>query len=141
MANLNRIILVGRLTADPETKTTMDGVPMAKFRLAVERQPQSGTDFIDIIAWRREAEVCNNYLKKGKLVLVEGRIQIRSFEDQTGQRRWATEVVARNVQMLDKSNVQSPTSPEGKEKATLDIGHEVRDDAADGSELGSDLPF
>ncbi len=139
MANLNRIILIGRLTADPEARTTMEGIPMAKFRLAVGRQQQSGTDFFDIIAWRRTAEICSDYLKKGSLVLVEGRIQIRSFEDQTGQRRWATEIVARNIQMLDKSNVQRPMSP--APEATLDIEQEALGENVDDADLESDLPF
>ena len=101
MANLNRIILVGQLVADPEVRSTLDGVPMAKFRLAVNR-PFGGTDFIDLVAWRKEAEVSGQQLSKGQLVLIEGWIQVRSFEDQTGQRRWATEVVARMIQTLDK---------------------------------------
>ena len=131
MANLNRIILIGRLTADPEARTTMDGIPMAKFRLAVNRQRQSGTDFVDVIAWRRAAEVCSDYLKKGILVLVEGRIQIRSFEDQTGQRRWATEVVARNVQMLDKAQAAETRNPQPESSEEL-VGD---------TDLESDLPF
>jgi single-strand DNA-binding protein len=99
---------------------------MTKFRLAVDRQQGvSGVDFMDIIAWRRLAEVCSDRLKKGQLVLVEGRIQIRSFEDQTGQRRWATEIVARDVQMLDKPKV-APS---------------VLDESVDDIELASDLPF
>ncbi|MFC1637481.1 single-stranded DNA-binding protein [Candidatus Margulisiibacteriota bacterium] len=126
MANLNRIILVGRLTADPEGRSTMDGIPMTKFRLVVAR-PFGGTDLIDVIAWRKAAETCSQYLKKGKLALVEGRIQIRSFEDQAGQRRWATEVVARNVSMLDKSPVEN-NQPAGEE-------------AVEDADLASDLPF
>ena len=132
MANLNRIILVGRLTSDPEARTTLDGLPMTKFRLAVGRQQQSGTDFIDVIAWRRLAEVCGDHLKKGQLVLVEGRIQIRSFEDQTGQRRWATEVVARNMQMLESSRIsKQETENRGAESEGF----------VDDSELADDLPF
>jgi single-strand DNA-binding protein len=104
---------------------------MAKFRLAVNRQRQSGTDFVDVIAWRRAAEVCSDYLKKGILVLVEGRIQIRSFEDQAGQRRWATEVVARNVQMLDKSQVAETQNPQP----------ETNEELVDDTGLESDLPF
>jgi single-strand DNA-binding protein len=115
---------------------------MAKFRLAVDRQAgggrDNGTDFIDVVAWRRLAEICGDYLKKGRLVLVEGRIQIRTFEDQTGQRRWATEVVARNMTMLERSNVQSPKS---EAKETLDIGHEALDENVDDSDLAGDLPF
>jgi single-strand DNA-binding protein len=132
LANLNRIILVGRLTSDPEARTTLEGLPMTKFRLAVGRQQQSGTDFIDVIAWRRLAEVCSDNLKKGQLVLVEGRIQIRSFEDQTGQRRWATEVVARNMQMLERSGI--------RKQETGDRAAEP-EEFVDDSELADDLPF
>lgn len=138
MANLNCIILVGRLTSDPEARVTLDGLPMTKFRLAVERQ-QGGTDFFDVIAWRRLAEICSDYLKKGQLVLVEGRIQIRTFEDQTGERRWVTEVVARNMRMLEKSQVASPGSQ------VEDTGPETQDltpeEFVDDSDLLSDLPF
>lgn len=143
MANLNRIILVGRLTADPEGRSTADGTAVTKFRLAVDR-PVSGvkrednTDFIDVVTWQRLAEVCVQYLKKGRLVLVEGRIQNRSFEDQTGQRRWVTEVVARNMTMLD---VQSPKSKvDDSVAATLDVGHSD-EEFIDDSGLESDLPF
>jgi len=114
MANLNRIILVGRLTSDPEARFTVDGTPMTKFRMAVDRFQKEGlppsADFIDIVSWRRLAEVCGQYLKKGQLVLVEGRIQIRSFNDESGQRKWATEVVARNMQMLEKAKTAQPSS-------------------------------
>ena len=130
MAGLNRIILVGRLTADPEGRSTMEGFPMTKFRLEVDRpQGMSGADFMDIITWRGLAENCSGRLKKGHLVLVEGRIQIRSFEDQTGQRRWATEIVARNVQLLEKPSASSSGAPEAFDESVEDI------------ELASDLPF
>jgi len=103
VASLNKIIIVGTLTSDPETRLAMDGVSVTKFKMTVSSFP--GTDqsvnFIEIIAWRKLAEVCGQYLKKGKLVLVEGQLHIRSYEDQGGQRKWATEVVANNMQMLD----------------------------------------
>ena len=141
MANLNRIILIGRLTADPEVRSTMDGLPMAKFRLAVGRPASQGaTDFIDIVAWRRVAEVCGEYLRKGLLVLVEGRIQNRSFEDQTGKRRWVTEVVARNVEMLEKSNAPLD-SARGPKSSTRDVGQMTEDELVDDESLASDLPF
>lgn len=106
---------------------------MTKFRLAVDRQQGvSGTDFMDIITWRRLAEVCSDRLKKGQLVLVEGRIQIRSFEDQTGQRRWATEIVARNVHMLEKTSAESSGSHRAEE---------AFDESVEDIELSSDLPF
>ncbi len=131
MANLNRIILVGRLTADPEARSTMEGLLMAKFSLAVNR-PFGGTDFIDIVAWRKEAEICRDYLKKGQMILVEGRIQVRSFEDQAGQRRWATEVVARSIQMMEKSQSQAEHQP-----VQVATNNEPEDDLG----LAEDLPF
>ncbi len=134
MANLNRIILVGRLTADPESRSTMDGLPMAKFRLVVNR-PQGGSDFIDIVAWRRLAEVSADQFKKGKLVLVEGQIQIRTFDDQAGQRRWVTEVVARNLQLLEQS--QSAAQEPAASSMPTDQNEEVVDDSG----LAGDLPF
>jgi len=112
----------------------MDGLPMAKFRLAVNR-PQGGSDFIDVIAWRRLAEISADKFKKGKLVLVEGRIQIRTFEDQTGQRRWATEVVARNLQLLEQS--QGGTQESQSIGVPVDQEEEVLDDSG----LAGDLPF
>lgn len=118
MANLNRIILVGRLTVDPEARTTLEGNPFTRFTLAVDRPPRADgskeTDFIPIVTWRNLAEVSGKYLKKGRLVLIDGWVQIRNFEDQTGQRKWVTEVVARNMKMLDKSGeaVASDLTPE-----------------------------
>ncbi|MFH1709936.1 MAG: single-stranded DNA-binding protein [bacterium] len=104
MANLNRIILVGNLTNDPEVRFTVEGVQVAKFQLAVDRFVQEGApkqvDYIDIVAWRRLAEICGQSLKKGKTALVEGRIQVRTFENESGVRKWATEVVARSIKLL-----------------------------------------
>ncbi len=132
MANLNRIILIGRLTADPETRNTTDGLPMAKFRLAVNRI-QNGTDFIDVIAWRGLAEVCGDLLKKGSLALIEGRIQNRAFEDQSGQRRWVTEVVARSMQVMEKKG--------GQTQAAEPTPSVEAEEAVDDADLASDLPF
>ncbi len=103
----NRIVLVGRLTADPELRYTPSGVPVANFRLAVDRQMknQAGekeTDFINIVLWRQQAEFAANYLNKGRLVLIEGRLQIRNWTTQDGQRRTTAEVVGNNVQGLDR---------------------------------------
>lgn len=107
MASLNRIILAGKLAADAEARATLDGMAMTKLHLVVERRPglgqpaplQSGADAIDVIAWRNVAEACSE-LKRDQVVLVEGRIQVRSFNDQSGQRRWVTEVVANDVYSL-----------------------------------------
>ncbi len=134
MANLNRIILVGRLVADPEARSTVNGLPVAKFKLAVNRSQGAGTDLIEVVAWRGLAESCADFCRKGQLVLVEGSIQVRSFEDQTGQRRWATEVVARELRMLEKSSVNAKAQTPGAE-----AGHD--EEAVDDSDWGSDLPF
>lgn len=104
MAALNKIILIGRLTADPELRYTPSGAPVANFTIAVDRKfsKNDETDFIPVVAWRRLAEICNEFLFKGKLVAVEGRLQTRSYEDREGQRRKAFEVVADEMQMLDR---------------------------------------
>lgn len=103
---LNKIILIGRLVRDPELKYTTNGVAVTKFTLAVDRPQfnkdrEKETDFIDIIVWQKLAEVCANNLGKGRLVAVEGRLQIRSYDDSQGIRRKAAEVVAETVKFLD----------------------------------------
>ena len=100
--SFNKVILVGRLTRDPEIKYTPQGTQLAKFGLAVNRtfNKNDETDFFNIVAWQKLAEICGNYLKKGSLVLIEGEIQTRKYETQDGQKRTAFEIVARNMQML-----------------------------------------
>ena len=103
---MNKVILIGRLTRDPELRYTSSNIPVATFALAVDRPftSQSGereTDFINIVVWRKQAENCKNYINQGSQVAVEGRIQTRNYEDQNGQKRYVTEVVADNVQFLD----------------------------------------
>lgn len=103
MASMNKIILIGRLTADPEFRYTPNGAPVSNFSIAVDRKfsKNDETDFIAIVAWRRLAEICNEFLHKGKLVAIEGRLQTRSYEDKDGNRRKAFEVVADEMEMLD----------------------------------------
>ncbi len=103
---LNRVILIGRLTRDPELRYTGSGLPVATFNLAVDRpftnqQGEKETDFIRIVAWRKLAETCANNLGKGRLVAVEGRLQIRNYEDKDGVKRQAAEVIAETVKFLD----------------------------------------
>ena len=107
---LNRIVLIGRLTRDPELRYVPSGHPVASFTLAVDRpfvnqQGERGTDFIDVVAWRRLAEQVTQHLNKGRLVAVEGRLQIRSYETQDGQKRKVAEVVADGVRFLDRKAV------------------------------------
>ena len=108
--NYNKVILAGRLTRDPEiryTPTTGDAV--ANFTLASNRpfknaQGDYDADFVPIVVWRKKAEAVGNYLKKGSIALVEGRLQVRTYEDKEGQRRWITEVVADRVEFGPRKN-------------------------------------
>ena len=108
----NRIILVGRLTRDPELRATPDGVSVVRFRLAVDRGMRAGeerqTDFFDIVAFRQLADTVANYTTKGRLVLVEGKLQTRSYTDREGNRRKAYEVVADTVRFLERLREGEP---------------------------------
>ncbi len=127
---LNRIILIGRLVKEPELRYTPNGIPVATFRLAVDRpftNTQTGqreTDFIDLVTWRKLAETCAQHLGKGRLVAVEGRLQIRSYETQDGQKRRAAEVVADNVQFLDRPKESGGQS--GPAPAAYGAGNDVK---------------
>ncbi|MBU5214381.1 single-stranded DNA-binding protein [Heyndrickxia oleronia] len=109
---LNRTILVGRLTADPQLRFTPSGAAVATFTLAVNRtftnqQGEREADFINCVVWRKPAENAANYLKKGSLAGVDGKLQTRSYEGQDGKRVYVTEVVAESVQFLEPKNNQS----------------------------------
>jgi len=104
---LNRVVLIGRLTRDPEMKYTPAGVAVAQMGIAVQRFTKNETgdydvDFFDVVAWRRSAEFAANYLKKGRLVSVDGRLQTRSWVAQDGSKRKAVEIVADNLEGLDR---------------------------------------
>jgi single-strand DNA-binding protein len=106
---LNRVILIGRLTRDPEMRYTPSGVAVTQFTLAVDRPFTSSSgereaDFIPIVVWRQLAETCANYLRKGRLAAVEGRIQVRHYDNNEGRRVYVTEVVADNVRFLEPPN-------------------------------------
>jgi single-strand DNA-binding protein len=134
---LNRVVLIGRLTKDPELRYTPNGVAVASFTLAVDRtyknaQGDRETDFIPCVVFRQLAELCANYLSKGKLAAVDGRIQVRTFEGQDGQRRWVTEVLGENVRFLSPKDNTNTGSSAGSD----DFGsfaHEVS--------LDDDIPF
>ncbi|MFT5170793.1 MAG: single-strand DNA-binding protein [Candidatus Marinamargulisbacteria bacterium] len=110
----NKAFLIGRLTRDPETRVTTSGITLSRFTVAIDRfqKKDSGekeADFIRVVTWRRLAEICGQYLKKGKLVAVEGRLQIDSYE-KDGQTKTSAEIVADNVRMLDRvtQDVEAP---------------------------------
>lgn len=115
---LNRVVLVGRLTRDPELRYTPAGIAVTQFTLACDRQySQNGekeADFIPIVTWRQTAEACANYLRKGRLTAVEGRIQIRNFENNEGRRIYVTEVIADNVRFLERAQHEGPRYEEDK---------------------------
>lgn len=133
---LNRSILIGRLTKPPELRYTQTGIAVASFTLAVDRPFQKDkereADFIPVVVWRATAEACANHLDKGNLVAVEGRIQVRNYENNEGRRVYVTEVIADNVRFLEtkRQNQAAPTNddPFADDGKSIDI-----DD--------SDLPF
>jgi single-strand DNA-binding protein len=112
--NLNKVVLCGRLTADPELKQTQSGIAVVSFTLAVNRryqakatdgaQAQQQADFISVVAWRQTAEFISRYFRKGSSLCITGSIQTRSWQDQQGQKRYATEVVADEAMFVDSKN-------------------------------------
>lgn len=106
---MNKVILVGNLAADPESRTTQSGVSQCTLRLAVQRRfaNQQGVreaDFFTIICWRQTADFCARYLSKGRKIAVEGSLQTRSYDAQDGSKRYVTEVIADNVEFCDSRN-------------------------------------
>jgi single-strand DNA-binding protein len=107
MASLNKAILIGRLGGDPVKRYTPSGQPVVTFRLATtenwtnrEGQKEQRTEWHNIVVWGKLADICDQYLSKGRLVYIEGRIQTREWEDREGNRRWTTEIIANQMQML-----------------------------------------
>lgn len=122
---LNKIILVGRLTRDPELRKTGNGTAVTSFTLAVDRdyKPQDGereTDFIDVVAWRSTAEFVFKYFSKGRMAVVEGRLQIQDWTDKDGNKRRSYEVLAENIYFGDskrsESDTPKPTEPGGNQE-------------------------
>lgn len=116
----NKATLIGRLVKDPDVRYTPSGIPVARFTVAINRPVRNKenkpmADFIRVVAWRRLAEICSQYIFKGKLIAVEGRLQVEKYERSEGQKESIYEVVADNIQMLDK---KSP-SGEGMAKEEL----------------------
>lgn len=109
---MNKVILVGRLTRDPEVRYTQSGTAVATFTLAVDRRfakrdandGRPTADFIPIVAWRKLAEICGNNLVKGRRIGVEGSMQVRSYDAQDGSKRYVTEVIADDIEFLDSKN-------------------------------------
>ena len=114
MSGLNQVVLIGNLARDPELRYTPDGTPVTSFTIAVNRpfvnrQGEREADFVPIVVWKKQAETCSEYLMKGSQVAVEGRLQVRNYEDKDGIRKWVTEVVARRVDFLQRLKKQFPS--------------------------------
>ncbi len=107
----NLVVLTGRLTADPELKTTPNGIPVTTFSIAVNRSYRAGeeqqTDFINIVAWRQRAEFISKYFKKGSMIGIEGSIQTRRYQDKNGNNRTAFEVVVNNAQFVESKRTDN----------------------------------
>lgn len=143
---VNKVILVGRLGRDPETRFTASGTPVTNFSVATDEvwggrdggERQTRTEWHNIVAWSRLAEICGQYLQKGKLVYIEGRLQTREWEDRDGNKRRTTEVVATEMKMLSsrsESNDREPVAvgeagPSTRGNSSMDSG--ITDD---------DIPF
>ncbi len=124
MGGLNRSILAGRLTADPETRYTDKEVAVTSFSLAInwKNKNGNGVDFINCVAWGNLAKICGEYLKKGRMVAVEGRLQIKSYKDKKGQNRTSTEVVVENMQMLDSKFYKAASkASEEKQEEVVEV--------------------
>lgn len=129
MAGLNRVVLIGNLTRDPELRSTPSGVPVTTLGLAVNRrwtnkvgERVESTDYFNIVAWSKLAELCSQYLKKGSPIAVDGRLQSRSWETEEGQKRSKVEIVAENIQFLGRREASSTfedTSLPSENKARL----------------------
>jgi single-strand DNA-binding protein len=137
---LNSVVLIGRLTKDPDLRYTQSGKAVATIRLAVDRgttnpSGEKEVDYCDVVVWDKQAETVSNYLQKGRLVAVQGRLQVRTYETQEGQKREKAEIVANTVRFLDKAGETAPTGAGAPPKGGGSLGQEI--------DLGTDddVPF
>ena len=140
---LNKIIIMGRLTRDPELRRTGSGTAVTSFSLACDRdfKSQSGekeTDFIDVVAWKNTAEFVSKYFSKGRMAVVDGRLQIRDWTDKAGNKRTTAEVVADNVYFADSKRSESNDNQKENFNA---LSGRVSDDFVPASEEDGELPF
>ena len=148
---LNHIVLMGRLTRDPELRRTQAGIAVTSFRIAVDRDYQSKdggdkqADFIDVVAWRSTAEFVSKYFAKGRMAVVSGRLQMRDWTDKDGNKRTSAEVVADNVYFGDSKRDSAPSAGGGSYggQSSYGGGYDAPSISADFSEAEDDgeLPF
>jgi len=151
---VNKVILVGRVGRDPEVRYTSSGVPVANFSVATDEsfksrngEQQQHTEWHRVVAWSKLAEICGEYLTKGKLVYIEGSIRSKDWEDQSGNKRTSVEIIARNMQMLgSRSDAERAAAGGSRPAASPSQTSEERDDSgpepsADGEITDDDIPF
>ena len=147
---MNHIIIMGRLTRDPELRQTPNGIPVASFTLAVDRgfTPKDGgekqTDFIDVVAWRNTAEFVSKYFVKGQMAAVAGRLQIRDWTDKDGNKRRSAEVVADNIHFTESKRSREASFGPVEPKEDFNNGYSSPVESSDFAELDmedGDLPF
>ncbi len=115
---LNKVMLIGHLGADPEIRYTQSGTAVATFKIATNYNVKRGEEWVEdtewhrVVAWERLADIASQYLKKGMLVYIEGKMKTRTWEDQDGNKRWITEVLARDIQMLGPKGAQTSSESE-----------------------------
>ena len=130
MAGLNKILLIGNVGTDPEMRYTPNGNPVTDFRMAVTRRFTSGgerqeeTEWFTVVTWNRLAEQCNQFLTKGRLIYVEGRLRTRTWESQDGEKRFRNEIVADNVTFLDRQAAAAAPEDKVEEAETGDLDPE-----------------
>lgn len=144
---MNKIILLGRLTRDPEVRYTSTGKVVCQFTLAVDRpfanqEGQREADFIPVVIWGKQGETCGNYLTKGQRALVEGRLQIRSYDAKDGSKRWVTEVIADRFEFIE-SRKDSAGAPHPAAHQAPAQAAPVQQAAPNGGmeSFGSSVPF
>ena len=141
----NLVVLTGRLTADPELKTTNTGISVTSFSIAVNRRYRAGeetqTDFINIVAWRQTAEFITKYFKKGNMIGIEGSIQTRKYTDKNGNNRTVFEVVASNAQFVESKKDSAPSTPDAGDETASFSNAESSDFTEIDSGMDEDLPF
>ncbi len=142
--NLNKVFLIGRLTADPQIRTTPSGDQVATFSLATNRnwtdrngQRKEATEYHNLVVWGRQAEIVNQFLKKGGLVFVEGRLQTRSWEGKDGQMRKTTEIIGERIQLGPRK--MAATAPEEESQVKPEEMPVI--DLEEGDIKAEDLPF
>ena len=159
--NLNRVILIGRLAADPESRTTAGGQEVVSLRVATNRtwnnqsgQKQEQVEFHSVTLWGRLAQIANQYLKKGGLVLIEGRIETRSWQDSSGAKRYKTEIIGENIQLGPRTaggtwsgpakipTIEEPKQEEPKQETLPQEEIPIIEEGKDEEEIDvKDIPF